>query len=59
MKTSVSASVQPHTLPVSLSGTLLPGTGYFEMRYSNSCYLYDLELVYMLGNAVIEHIQSL
>ena len=39
---------------LNLFGNFRFGTGYLEMRCSKSCYLYDLELVDLFENAVIE-----
>jgi len=43
-----------YLLKVNLFGNFRFGTGYLEMRCSKSCYLYDLELVDLFENAVIE-----
>ena len=41
---------------VDLFGNFSFRTGYLEMRCSKSCYLYDLELVDLFDNSVIEQV---
>ena len=43
---------------LNLFGNFRFGTGYFEMRYSKSYYLGNLELVGLFENTVSEHTYS-
>ena len=46
----------PSLVVLYLFGNFSFRTGYLEMRCSKSCYLYDLELVDLFENTVIEQV---